>query len=442
MKRLLIVPMVLALVVFSLYYENVDGMDTEMKGNVTQEIHVEDEPIEIYNNSNDEINTTIEVNETIEQLFSVKIKGDLNTTKETVITLVADVKNAQNLEACNYFWYENKKIISLGGTLQKSFEKGEHNITLLIKNANGEETNSSVMVRAYNYKSVTTLNYDPHYGELLYKEKIVTNHKGNYVLYDDGIYSKALFNYDKDDQLMERVKEYYSYPKENTKTEYSYNDKGNRLVSQTFNSEGESIHYMLNIYDENSSLINIKFGTSAEDIDSNEESHASQIIYDLTYTEIKVPKDVQELNDNGQVIYEENYYADTKIVSKMTYDEENKLIKSERSTNSTYDSSTTIMDYDTKGNSINTEKKYEMNGHGSCHYSSAHTYTDANQIKSAVSTLLGGACHYIDEVKRVYSYDKDGNVINIKSTTDDGDVSEAYTTLEVIKEYINELDIY
>jgi len=447
MKKLLLVPMVLILIIFSLYPEEIDGMDTSTKGKVTQEIQREEAILDIYNNSKNEINTSIELNETIEEKFSVEIKGDLNTTKETVITLTALVKNAQKLEACNYFWYKGKELIDLGVTLERAFEKGEHHITLVVKDANSQETNTSVIVRAYNYQSITRLHYDAYYGHLIYEARIITNHKGQYVLNDNGIYSKRFYLYAAEGNLVEENVEYYLHSEQNRKIEFTYDSAGNRLSSQTFNVDGKSIEYMLNVYDDNGSLTNTKYGTSPDDINEYDNVYG-QIYYEAmpydstVYVEEKVPKDIVEVNDNGQVIYEERYYGDIKVVNKMTYNEENKLVKSERSSKSSYDESSTITEYDEKGNAIDIEKKYEFMGHGSCHYRSKNTYTDSRQIKSDVSLILGGECPaYIDEVKRIYSYDNEGNILNIKASTDDGDVDEAFTTLKVIKEYSNEIDI-
>lgn len=446
MKRLLIIPIILVLIIFSLYSENVEGMDSNRKANLIQETQIEEEILKVYNNSKNEINTTIEVNETREKEFSVEIKGDLNTTKQTVIKLTAVVKNAYNLKACNYFWYENKEILDMGQTLQKAFEKGEHNITLVVKDANGNETNNSVTVRAYNYYSVTELNYDAYYGNLLYTAKVITNHRGQYVLNDNGRYDKSLLTYNKDEKLVSKTVEYYQHPEENRRTEFIYNDVGKCLSSQSFNAEGESVDYMLNVYDENSTLINTRYGTSPDDINENAGLNGKVYYESASYTsipntEVNIKEDIVELNDNGQIVYEEHYYGDDKFVNKMMYDEENKLIKVERNTDSFYDSSRTIIEYDKQNNPINKENKYEIKGHSFCHYSSVNTFTNLGQIKSNVSTLLGGECTYIDELKRVYSYDENGRIINIKVSTDNGEIIEGYSTLVVIKEYINEIDI-
>ena len=444
MKKLLLLPMLLALIVFSLYHEDVDGMDTSTKAKVTEDIQIEEGILEIYNNSKNEINSSVEVNETKEE-FSVEIKGDLNSTKETVIKLRAVVKNAQKLEACNYWWYENAKLIDMGATLEKAFEKGEHNITLVVRDANGEESNTSVIFSAYNYLSIRQLNYDAYYGNLLYTERIITNHKGAYVVYDDGTHSKELMAYDEDNHLVERIREYYRYPNENRKTVFSYDDKGNRLSVQTFNMEGISVDYRLNIYDDNSSLIDMKFGTSPDDID--EQPVYSNIeyeeIYDASaYVEVEVPKDIVRLNDSGKVVYEEHYYGDMKVVNTMSYNEENKLIKSERNSNSSFETSSIVITFDTEGNAVNTERKYEFKGHSSCHYRTNNTYTSKGEIKTNASVLLGGECpSYIDEVKREYTYDDKGSLLKVQAISDDGDVDGSFTTLKVIKEYINTLDI-
>ncbi len=445
MKRLLIIPIILALIVFSFYYEDVDDMHTAKKVKVSQNTLREEEIIEIYN-SKVELNSSYELNESIDDKFSVEIIGTLNTMKKTIVTLKAKVKNAQEVEKCNYFWYKDKHLLSVGQTLEESFEQGEYTITVVVKDVDGNETNNSVILRAYNYESITKLHYDAYYGNLLYTERMIRNHNGQYVLYDNGIYSKEIMRYE-DELLRERTVEYVDTPEEYRRVVFSYDEKGNRVFSQTFNREGVSVNYVVNIYDENSSLIDIKFGTSPDDIEeddtSYEELNSEDEIYEtIVYEELESPKDIVKKNDNGQIVYEEYVYGDTKETNRMTYNEENKLIKSVRTVSSSYDTSHTILEYDDEGNPIKTEKKYELKGHSSCHYSSANTYTDRGLLKSRVSTLLGGSCPYIDEIERRYTYDDEDNLIKVKVITENEEASEAHSTLEVLKEYLNEIDIY
>ena len=444
MKRLLILPMILAVTIFSFYHKTSDGMDISTKDNEGEELKIE-KRLNIHNNSKNEIDEPLQ-EKILGKVFFVEISGELNTTKETLITLDAVVKNVENLEAFNYWWYEDKELIEIGSTLEKAFDKGQHNITLVVRDGNGTEVNSMEVVNAYDYESITSLHYDAYYGGLLYKERSVFNHKGQYVLYDDGVYMKEILTYDeKGDTLLERAKEYYKNPERNRKTKFIYDDKGNRLVIQTFDSEGISTSYILYVYDDNSSLIDMKFGINADDIDNYDVPNDDEemITYDpSSYIEEQIPEDVVRLNDEGKVVYEERYYGVyEKVSTTMTYDENSNLIHSETKSNSPYDEGTTIIDYDEKGNEINRESKYKMEDGSSCHYSTKRTFRNSNQIESQVSTLLGGECPQIDEIKRLYRYNEEGEVIGIKATIDGEELSEAHSTLEVIKEYTNELDI-
>ena len=440
MRKLLIVPMVLTVIIFSLYHENVDGMDSNTEGQLAKEYLIEEEILKIYYNSKDEINTSVEVNETIEKEFSVEIKGDTNTTKETLVTLSAVVKNAQKLEACNYFWYENKVLIDLGVTVEKAFDKGEHNITLVVRNSNGKESSANILLNVYDYFSIKRFNYDAHYGTLLYVAREVLNHRGQYILYDDGTYVRELATYDENARLIEKIVEYHQNPTQNSNTLYSYDDMGNNLTSQTFDNEGESVNYMLNIYDANGTFVDTKYGRSPEDIDLTPTEQTVYVYDEVMYEENLDNKDVLETNDHGQVIYEEHNYGDYKTINKMSYDENNKLIKTERSSSSPYDTRSSIIEYDGKGNAINTEKKYNFNEGEACHFSTKATFTELGMTKSSESTLLEGECPYVDEVKRMFKYDSNGVVVNIKAGMEDGD-DVGFNTLEIVKEYTNELDI-
>ena len=442
MKRLLILPIILAVTVFSLYHKASGGMDINIKNKGKVELKIE-KGLNIHNNSKNEIDENLQ-EKIMGRAFLVEISGELNITKENPITLNAEVKNIDNLEAFNYWWYENKELLEIGPTLEKAFDKGQHNITLVVRDGNGTEVNSSVVVNAYNYKSITTFHYDAYYGGLLYRERRVINHKGQYVLYDDGRYSKELRTYDdKRGVLLERAIEYYDNAENNRKTKFTYDESGNRLVEQTFDNEGISSSYLVYVYDENSTLIDMKYGTSEEDIENDEEGDDEVTTDDLSsYIEEKIPEDVIKLNDNGKVIYEAFYYGkDDKVITTMTYNEDNQLIHSERESKSPYDKGITIIDYDEKGNEINKEMKYQLEGEALCHYRTKNTFTDSNQIRSQVSTFLGGDCPYLDEIKRFYHYNEEGEVIDIKAIIDGEELSEAYSTLEVIKAYTNELDI-
>lgn len=450
MKKILIVPILLTLIIFSLYHQNVDGISTTKKGytNVTHEVEIAEKVIEVFNNSKDELKSYLEqneTNETEEKRFSVKILGDLNTTKETTVRLYAEVKNAEEIEKCNYFWYEDKQLISMGAFLEETFPKGEHRITLIVRDANGAETNDSVVVGAYDYYSVKRFNYDPHYGNLLYVENQTMNHKGQYVLYDDGMYSKEYSSYDENNNLTEQTVEYYQNPSENRKMFYTYNDDGQRLTSQTFNADGASVYYVSMTYDDNGTLVSTKRGTSEESLSNDNMAYGTAIYYEDPYAsgtkDTKLPEDIIRMNDNGQVVYEErHYYGGYKNINESTYNEDGQLTKTIRRATSAYDTRLDISEYDANGNATKKEYKYKAEGRQPCYYVSHRTYVNYGQTESIVNTLLDGECPYIDEVKRTFTYDSDGTVANIKASTDD-DVSSSLKTLEVIKAYTNDLEV-
>ena len=62
-----------------------------------------------------------------------------------------------------------------------------------------------------------------------------------------------------------------------------------------------------------------------------------------------------------------------------------------------------------------------------------------NNYASSVDILLGGECPFVDEVKREFTYDDNGNLVNVHSVLD-GDAKNGYTTMKVEKFYTNELE--
>lgn len=442
MKKLLLLPIVLILMVFSLYHEDVGGRNNieQDQKNRHQEIQIEEEILEIFTSQNEIKEVEASIGST-EKKFSVKIKGDRKVLKDNSVILTADVENAQRLERCNYFWYEDAKLIDMGETLQKRFAKGDHNITLKVKDVNGVEKNSTILLSAYDYYSIKRFNYDPYYGNLLYVETIITNHKGYNVVYDNGNFSKEVSKYDENDKLIEKIVDYYKYPDESSKTSYSYNDDGQILVRQTFNHMGESVYYALHIYDDKGTLTDIQYGTNEDDVKARNVDE-TEIIYYST-ADLNETQAVQRLNENGQVVYEEQDYGDFKVINKNIYDDNYRLVKEIRRSESTISSRETVREYDEKGNPINSEYKryYNLNdAEVYCHYATASTFTDSGMSKTEVSTVLGGNCPYVDEVKREFTYDDELNVANVKAIFD-GDKEASFNTLVIKRTYTNEIEM-
>lgn len=438
------IPLLLSLIFFYLYHEDADGRYTveKAKKRVLKEVVLEEALVDAYE-SKDELNIIVDENTSQEKQFSIEIKGTLKTRKEIPLTLRAKVHNAFNTEGCNYFWYEGKEILHVGPVLEKSFSQGDHNISLKVLDSNGEKRTTSVMVSAYNYLSTTTLNYDPHYGNLLHTTRKVLDHQEQYILYDDGRYTKRRFHYDENSNLIKRVVEYYHHPKENRTMLFSYDDKGNNMTEQVINSHGQSIRYTEYTYDDNNTLLTVKRGTDTNDLvednyDYNSD-YSSPIIYETVVSEdANTPENIVRLNDNGQVVYAEHHYGDFKTVNENTY-EDNKLVREFRSSVSSYEERSTMVEYDSKGNAIKQEERSKNDFSGLCHYMTETQFTKQGLLKSDKSTLLEGNCGYIDEVERVYTHNDEGEVMNVKAKF--GEDKEAnFDTMVIKKEYLNEIE--
>jgi len=438
MKKILMIPILLCLTIFSLYYGDVFKAETTSKTSLVNEpiMKVEKKVLGVYH-SIDELERVEEENSTEEEQFSVQIKGAKEVLKQQQVFLRAEVKNAENLEGCNYFWYEDDKLIGLGKVLEMEFSKGEHYLTVKVKDVNGEETNTSMVVEAYNYHSVKHYNYDPHYGNLLSVQTDIRNHLDQYVLYDNGVTYREVSLYNDTGYIVERRNEYHRNPENNSKTVYTHTNDGQTLSSQTFNSEGESVYYVEYIYNDEGLIIDMKRGTTPDDIDENSYDESAPIYYSVT--DLNATGNVQKFNENGQVTYEIHDYGDFKVESENVYDDENKLTKTIRTSTSSYDTRTVITDLDGMGNAVKRERK-EQYDEDICHYTTDYTYTKESTTETQVSTILGGECSYVDEVKREYSYDDLGNVAKVKAVID-GDEGESHNTLVVERIYLNEIEL-
>ena len=438
--------MLLALAIFGLYHDDVVGKQSEeVKYTLPHEEAPQNEVplyegvLEVYNTNFDEMNKTTEEEE--EKVFSVEISGELNTTKETEILLKAVVKHAKNLQACNYFWYENNVTIGIGESLEMAFDKGEHIITVRALESNGDATYTTVTIRAYDYYMVIREHYNAYYGNLEYSEKEIQNHKGRYLLMDDGTFVKDSYLYDDEYRMIENKYEYYNYPTENKTVRYEYDEQGNRTKETTLNSEGEVIYVVVSIYEDGNLTSSIS-GVDEDSLSSENYKERYNYYYPV-YTEesgngVENNEDKKEYNDNGKVTYEEVNYGHMKLIHEYSYDENDKLVKEISSMQSERRFNARTSYYDDKSHVTSFERKYGDENGVRCHYKTLYTYNSEGNTKSRVDQLLEGDCPYMSEVKKNYNYDKNGNIKSIDATLDG---EQGYTTLKVIKSYTNELDL-
>jgi len=450
MKKLLILPLLLLLILFSLYHNEAEGNIESRESNTSSKskiLEVSKEIVETYNMSYDELNNSEEKKEE-EKPLKLKIEGELNTTKEKVLYFSAKLENIDNVEGCNYFWYENGEPLTMGRKVELSFTKGEH--PLFIKAKCGEkETNTTVTVNAYDYYMVERFHYDAYYGTLEYKEKEIQNHLGRYLLRDDGTWSKDSYEYNEENRMVENKSEYYLYPEETKIVRYEYDEEGHIVKETTLDVDGNVIYIIARTYDDKGEILTTMGG--ADENSLSEENYKNRYGYydEETYYKDNATDEVEQkdehkrlFNEDNQTIYSEDDYGDMKIVIESEYNEKKQLSREHRVMTTVYGSRENTVFYDDQQNTIKRESKRRSNYNGGeyfCHKETKMTYNKEGQRVTSQEVLLGGECYYLNEAEQHYSYDKDGRVKTISSSFDG---EKGYTTLKVVETYTNELDIW
>jgi len=439
--KLLIIPLLLALTVFGIYHNNIEGGKTlyvqpTIMTKLEQKILTEDA---------ETFTVKTELNST-KKVFTVETVSEINTTRDTEITLTAQVINVENKEACNFFWYQEGELVGIGSTLKQTYPKGEHSITIMAKDAQGHESNATVTVTAWDYKKTETLHFNASYGDLEYKELTIYDHKGRFLIMDDSSFSKYSYVYDEDDNQIERNVVYYQYPHENRKWLYTFDENHNQLTSRVINLyTGNTLYYNVKTYDEDGNVTSSKSGNNEDELYDDHQVYGdpyAEEYIEYNTTEIENKDDKTILNEYGSVIYEERNYDNMKITNKYSYDEHNKITQqiSNMITEGNRED-INIYNYDENQTITNEEQIYKVNEEVICHFKTTSTYNEDGTQSTEKKETLDGICSEYGENDsfKKFSYDKDGRINNVVSflekESDDGQ-----TTLKIIKSYTNDLE--
>ena len=449
MKKLLIVLILLGLIlIFS--FEDVSGKTSSVDKNLTpttKEKSIMEEVVTIYNSNHSEMenNSEVEVVDNNDSNFSISIGLDRNTTRDTNESFFVEVNNAKNIDSCNYLWKINNDRSVFGREIEISFPKGESFVTVRVI-CGEQEDNATIKVTAWEYFEEKTYHYNAYYGNLEYVEREIFDYKYRYVIYDDGIFSKTNFIYDDNGEVIERKKIYYKHPSENRVTKYTYNNIGDRLSVKSFNLEGKLLYLSLFKYNEKGDLISIRSGTDMEHLKEEivvEETEEESSVVNET-NEVDKEDDMKEeetiLDSKGQVAYEIYDDGYTKTIYEYSYYDNGQLKEEKYKFTSEDEISTRINFYNNEGNMISRERSYKLkNNTEQCSFRTEYTYNKQGYKASSVDILLNGVCPFIDEVKREFTYDDNGNILNTHSVIN-GDAKNGYTTMKVVKFYTNELE--
>ena len=442
MKKLLIVPALLALTLFSIYHYKIEGK--KVYEQPTAMVKMEEDVLMI---QNEIYSAKKEDNASEVKLFKVVTTAEVNTTRDNEMTLSAKVENASNPEACNFFWYEDEALIGMGSTLEQSFSKGEHVITLTAKDGEGHESNATVRVTAWDYEKIETLHFNANYGDLEYKEVELYDHKGRYLLIDDSKFMKFTNAYDEDDNRIEHKVIYYAYPEDSRQWLYTFDENHNQLTTKSINLKtGKTLYYNVKTYDEEGNVTSSKSGRDEDNLYvdpiENTNSYDNNEYYDYNESRNVDERDKVILNEAGNVTYEERNYENMKIIEEYRYDDNN-TVTQHTSTMITEEinSDITIENYDKEQNIISSEQIYKTGEEVTCHYKTTTTYNEDGMQDTEKIEVLDGICSEDDNEGSLkkYSYDKEGRVTNISSSLEK-DTDENMTTLKVIKSYTNELE--
>ena len=439
--KLLIIPLLLALTLFGIYHNNIEGETTlyhqpTIMTKMEQKILTED--AEIFTVKK-ELNST-------KKVFTVETVSEINTTRDTELTLTAQVINVENKEACNFFWYQEGELVGIGSTLKQAYPKGEHSITIMAKDAQGHESNATVTVTAWDYKKTETLHFNASYGDLEYKELEIYDHKGRFLIMDDNSFSKYSYVYDEDDNRIERSVIYYQYPHENRKWLYTFDENHNQLTSKAINLQtGNTLYYNVKTYDEDGNITSSKSGSNEDELYDDHQVYGdpyTEEYYEYNSTEIAHKDDKTILDEHDNVIYEERNYDYMKVVEEYSYDENNHMtqhISSMLSEGSREDIN--IYNYDENQTITSNEQIYKINEEVICHFKTTSTYNEDGSNATEKKETLDGICTEYGETDsfKKFGYDKDGRVNNVVSSLED-ESDDGQTTLKIIKSYTNDLE--
>ena len=441
MKKLLIIPVLLALTIFSIYHYKI-----EEKKVYEQPAVIEKMEQKIINDHYKIYTAKKEINASREKIFTVETTAEVNTTRDNEITLTAKVKNSNNAEACNFLWYEEEKFIGMGSTLERSFPKGEHILTVIAKDGEGHESNATVTLTAWDYKKIETLHFSTDYGDLEYREVDIYDHKGRFILIDDGSFAKRSYVYDEDNNQIERSVIYYDYPRESNKYLYTFDENHNKLTTEVINIyTNKTLYYNIKTYNEDGNVTSSKSGENEDELHDDyieyDNTYYGDVYYEYNSTHIAHKDDKTILDDNDNLIYQERNYDYMKTIEEYIYDDNNSMTQYVYTTIIEENrEEININNYDENQNITSTEQIYKVNEEVTCHYKTISTYNDDGTKSTEKKETLDGICSeygVYDSFKK-FSYDKDGRVNNVVSSLEKE--SGGHTTLKIIKSYTNDLE--
>jgi len=365
---------------------------------------------------------------------------ELNISRDKEVSLELKIQNLLPDEHYTIFWKEQHQLVGMGENLSTTFGLGDHLLKVSIKTDQGRESNTTMLVRAWNYLKVEK-HYYHNETEVVDDLKIAFYDHLEHLILERSANDEISYTYNEEGKIIEKSHTYPDLPQKDTIKYLEYDKNKNLRYKQTVDYMGKTIDYESYEYDEENNLISIKTG--------EDEYHQKEI---LTHPEEQNSNQEEEsenqYDENNNLIHFVINMSFLKVVVDKQYNEQNQTIeikqtnfyKEEKSSNFI-----THYEYDSEGNIIGKSFLSKDGDETQCQYTQSKTYNPKGQLTSREHQILSGDCYdYIDYLSESYRYDKEGNIIEEKKLILDQNSSKKnphpnYEIIKIKRHYTNEL---
>ena len=415
---------------------------------VSIQIEEKEKKVEVATLFETDLNKTI-VFSPVEKII-VDIGKDRNTTKETNLTLEANLTNYN--EEYHYIWKEKNIIVGTGKVLTKSYTKGKHLLNVEVFLGASLVGEDEVLVTAWDYVKIEMFfKFEKEEGEMKLSSTKILNHLNQLLLSSWGS-SKTLYKYTDFNKILEKNFEYFKEPKRNTTTFYYYDSDHNLSSIEEFNYEGTLVSTKK--YDKSGNEIVKESKEKSRYVETrmkykkvrNEDGNLTHVSW--TSGDVEHIRNMQY--DNGKMVFMEYLYGQRKNTVKYDYNDNGQvtLRKSSRFDEEGVKSSENIwkMVYNDIGDVVQKEFIQSYGDIVASHRIETFNYEDG-LLKSSENNALVGICPCSsDEIQQKveYRYDENNNKIGEKHTSkkkDKARLEQDAKNRKTVRTYTNELMI-
>lgn len=410
----------------------------------------------------EETNTTLEsaavpreeepVRYTQAPLIRVEVKRDWNITKETNLTLEANVVTDAPRESLDCIWKVAGSVVGGGDSLRRSFPLGEHRVEFEVYRGAERVAYEAIKVTAWNYLKEEKFYYDTEWHDFERFELNVYNHR-NRTVFSQNRFARMRYRYNERDQIMEHTYEDLEDCQYNYSVLYTYDreyrlllverlDYDSNLISrQEYNEEGTPT------YTESDTVVYQEYAAHAQDSSERTFNEKGQLVSLVSTLQNGSSYRMEIAYDNDRIA-QRKIYIDNHINTRtFAYDPEGRVTQEafERtdSTGTILNNNRRTITYNAQGERLTEEFLYKVGDQVMQHTMERWEYTpEARVARHEVEALKGFCPGTVDTVREStrYRYDQHNRLIaRTYQSQSEGDASptKERTTMKVIRTYIN-----